>query len=67
MTSPTMDLPTPSSEPDGCPITLHGPTQADISKREPEANPEEQTQEVNSLVKDILSHHYKDDPFCAIS
>ena len=32
-------------------------------QREPEANRQEQAQRVNSLVKDILRHHYKDDPF----
>ena len=29
---------------------------------EPEVNSEEQSQRVNSLVKDILHHHYKDHP-----
>ena len=44
-------------------VKLPVPTEADRSKEEPDVNPEQQEQNVNSLVKDILRHHYKDDPF----
>ena len=44
-------------------VTLPAPTGPDLLKEEPEPNPEQQAQNVNSLVKDIFCHHYKDDPF----
>ena len=63
MMSPTEQLPTPNSEPEGWAMTLHRPRQVDLNRRGPEVNLEEQEQQTNSLVKDILQHHYKYDPF----
>ena len=63
MTSPTSNPHLPNLEPSGVPVKLPTPTEPDLSKEEPEADPEEQAQHMNSLVKDILRHHYKDDPF----
>ena len=40
-----------------------GSPEADLNRRGPEVSPEEQKQRTNSLVKDILQHHYKYDPF----
>ena len=63
MTSPTTNPHLPDLEPSGRPVTLPAPTKPDLSKEVPEPNSEQQAQNVNSLVKDILHHHYKDDPF----
>ena len=63
MTSPTTNLHLPDIELYGKDVTLPAPTGPDLSKGEPEPNPEQQEQDVNLLAKDILCHHYKDDPF----
>ena len=54
MTSPTSYLPTPNTKPTAQPVKLPKPTKPDLTKVEPEANPEEQAQRVDSLVKDML-------------
>ena len=63
MTSPTSNLHLPDLKPSGAPVRLPSPTEPDLSKEEPEADPEEQAQHMSFLVKDILRHRYKDDPF----
>ena len=63
MHSPTSDIGTPNDQPQGWALTLPEPHPDDLDQRGPEANPEEQAQQTNLLVKDILRHHYKDDPF----
>ena len=63
MTSPTSNPHLPDLEPSSAPVRLPTPTEPDLSKEEPEVDPEEQAQHMSSLVKDILRHHYKDDPF----
>ena len=63
MTSPTSELLSPNAEPTARQIKHRKPTKPDPTRTKPEVKPEEQSQQVNSLVKDILHHHYKDDPF----
>ena len=63
MTSPTSELPSTYTEPTARRIKHPKPTKSDPTRTKPEVNPEKQSQQVNSLVKDILRHHYKDDPF----
>ena len=63
MTSPTIELHAPNAEPTARRMKHPKPTKPDPTRTEPGVNPEEQSRQVNSLVKDILHHHYKDDPF----
>ena len=63
MCSPTTTIGTPNDQPEGWWLTLHEPSPEDLDQQGPEANPKEQAQQTNFVVKDILHHHYKDDPF----
>ena len=63
MCSPTTTIGTPNDQPEGWELTLHKPHPEDLNQRGLEVNQEEQVQQTNSLLKDILHHHYKDDPF----
>ena len=63
MTSLTSDSQVPNIKPTACHVKHPKSTKPDLTRTEPETNPEEQAQSMNSLGNDILCHHYKDDPF----